>query len=95
MIYKRHRQSTEPGGYFQFESELNHKKLIGHGYGGQIKLEDKSGQIWRGTAERGEDQAVYYRFRHADGRMVSGMGHGTNVTLRDEAGRVWKGFVDS
>jgi hypothetical protein len=95
MIYKRRRQClSEPGGYFRLENELNHKKMFGYGHGAQIKLEDVSGAVWRGSAERGDDQAVYYRFRNADGRMVSGMGYGSHVMLRDEKGRVWKGFVD-
>lgn len=95
MIYKRLRKcSSEPGGYFQLENELNHKKLFGHGYGGDIKLEDSSGSVWRGTAERGDDHAVYYRFRNPDGRTVSGIGHDGNIMLRDEKGLVWKGLVD-
>ena len=95
MIYKRRRQSLgDPGGYFHLESETNHRKVYGYGVGSQIKLEDTAGNVWRGTAERGDDQAVYYRFRTSDGRLISGLGHGKQVMLRDSKGKVWKGFVD-
>jgi len=95
MIYKRRRKCTnEAGGYFQLENEMNHKKLFGYGHGGSIKLEDTSGSVWRGTAERGDDQSVFYRFRNSDGRTVAGIGYGNNVMLRDEKGMVWKGIVD-
>jgi hypothetical protein len=95
MIYKRRRKSSsEPGGYFVLENEQTHKKLNGFGHGGSIKLEDANGSVWRGSAERGDDQAVYYRFRNGDGRTVSGIGYGGRVMLRDEKGLVWKGLVD-
>jgi hypothetical protein len=95
MIFKRRRKNkSEPGGYFHIENELNHRKMFGFGHGGQIKLQDANGTEWRGTAEKGDDDAVYYRFRNADGRLVSGMGHGGHVMLRDEKGSIWKGFVD-
>lgn len=95
MIYKRRRMAAgEPGGYFHLENEQNHRKVFGFGEGSQIKLEDTSGIIWRGTAERGDDDAVYYRFRNSEGAVVSGIGYGKQVMLRDSKGQVWKGFVD-
>ena len=95
MIFKRRRQvSGEPGGYFHLEHEQNHRKANGYGHGGMIKLQDSNGDTWRGTAERGENDEIYYRFRHSDGRLVSGVGYGSSVMLRDEKGGVWKGFVD-
>jgi len=95
MLYKRHRQAAgEPGGYFHLEHEQNHRKAFGFGHGGSIKLEDTSGSIWRGTAERGDDQSIYYRFRNSEGRVVSGIGYGASVLLRDDTGGIWKGFVD-
>ena len=95
MIFKRRRQSrNEPGGYFHLEHETNHRKLFGFGHGGQIKLQDATGAEWRGTAEHGDDQSVYYRFRNAEGKVVSGVGYGSHVLLRDEKGAIWKGFVD-
>jgi predicted metalloprotease with PDZ domain len=95
MIYKRRRKSSsEPGGYFLLENEQNHKKVSGFGHGSSIKLEDTAGSVWRGSAERGDDQAVYYRFRTEDGQVVSGIGYGGSVMLRDEKGLVWKGLVD-
>ena len=95
MIYKRRRQvSGEPGGYFHLENERNHRKAFGYGHGSQIKLEDTTGSIWRGTAERGDNEAIYYRFRNSEGRVVSGIGYGTHVMLRDDRGEIWKGFID-
>ena len=95
MIYKRRRQAAgEPGGYFRLENEKSHRKVFGFGEGSQIKLEDSTGVTWRGTAERGEDEATYYRFRSSDGGVVSGMGYHKQVMLRDSKGQVWKGFVD-
>ncbi len=95
MIYKRRRKSLgDPGGYFHLESENNHRKVFGFGEGSQIKLEDTAGNVWRGSAERGDDQAVYYRFRSSDGALISGLGYGKQVMLRDGKGQTWKGFVD-
>jgi hypothetical protein len=95
MLYKRRRaNSAEPGGYFHLESQPSHRKVFGYGDGGQIKLQDQSGVEWRGSAERGDDQSVYYRFRNSEGAVISGMGHGNQIMLRDSKGRVWKGFVD-
>ena len=95
MMYKRRRQSQgDPGGYFHLEEELCHRKAFGFGHGSHIKLEDGAGNLWRGSAERGDDQMVYYRFRTSEGLNVSGIGHGSQLMLRDSKGRVWKGFVD-
>ena len=95
MIFKRRRHSLgEPGGYFHLESEQNHRRVFGFGEGSHIKLEDTAGNVWRGSAERGDDQSVYYRFRNSEGVLVSGIGYGNHVMLRDAKGRVWKGFVD-
>ena len=95
MIYKRRTHSrSEPGGYFYLENELNNRKAFGFGYGSQIKLEDSTGGVWRGSAERGDGQAVFYRFLNGEGNVVSGIGYGNHVMLRDEQGRAWKGFID-
>ena len=95
MIFKRRRHTkSEPGGYFHLENELNHRKVSGFGHGSQIKLQDAAGSEWRGTAEHGDDQSVYYRFRTEDGRVISGVGYGSHVMLRDDKGSIWKGFVD-
>lgn len=95
MIYKRRRHSLgEPGGYFHLENELTHRKVFGFGEGSQIKLEDGSGTVWRGSAERADDQSIYYRFRGSDGGLLSGIGYGKQVMLRDSKGKVWKGFID-
>jgi len=95
MIYKRRRQrSSEPGGHFFLENEENHRKLFGFGEGSRIKLEDTVGTVWRGSAERGDGDSIYYRFRESEGGVLSGIGHGNQVMLRDFMGRVWKGFVD-
>ena len=95
MIYKRRRHTTsEPGGYFCLENETSHRKVFGFGAGSQIKLEDGAGAVWRGSAERGDDDAVYYRFRTDDGKLISGIGYGKQVMLRDASGRGWKGIVD-
>ena len=95
MIYKRRRRSvSEPGGYFCLENETSHRKVFGFGAGSQIKLEDGAGAVWRGSAERGDDDAVYYRFQTEDGKLISGIGYGKQVMLRDSAGNAWKGIVD-
>lgn len=95
MIYKRRRHGLgEPGGYFRLENESNHRKVYGFGAGSQIKLEDTTGVVWRGSAERGDDEAVYYRFRTDQGALISGMGYGKHVMLRDNKGSMWKGFID-
>ena len=86
--------SGEPGGYFHLENEQTHRKAFGYGHGSSIKLEDSTGVIWRGSAERGDNEAIYYRFRSSEGGLVSGIGYGTNVMLRDDQGGIWKGFID-
>ena len=95
MIYKRKcRSQTESGGYFRLENELNHGKAYGFGAGSHIKLEDSTGHIWRGSAERGDDDAVFYRFRTDEGTVLPGIGYGNQVMLRDSKGRAWKGVID-
>ena len=95
MIYKRKRRSTsEPGGYFRLENELTHRKAYGFGSGSQIKLEDSAGNVWRGSAERGDGDAIFYRFRTDEGNVLSGIGYGTQVMLRDSKGKAWKGVID-
>ena len=95
MIYKRRRRGVaEPGGFIHLENQVSHAKASGHGQGGNIKLEDTDGNTWKGTAERNDDNTVYYRFRDSQGRVISGLGDGEFLMLRDERGCVWKGFVD-
>lgn len=91
---RRRTHQGEPGGYFHLEEETCHRRAHGFGHGSSIKLEDGAGDVWRGTAERGDDQVVYYRFHTSTGLIVSGIGYGTHLMLRDSRGGVWKGFVD-
>ena len=96
MIYKRARRqcAAEPGGFFHLENDVTHRKVYGYGQGSAIKLEDAAGNVWRGSAERGDDEAIFYRFRTQDGGLVSGIGYGKQIMLRDAKGKTWKGFVD-
>jgi hypothetical protein len=95
MIYKRRRRgASEPGGFIQIEEQLTHRRASGFGMGGAIKLEDDTGGIWNGTAERNDDDTIYYRFRDSQGRLISGLGDGTYLMLRDDRGRSWKGFIE-
>ena len=84
---------SKDGSWYEL-NELTHRKVFGFGEGSQIKLEDTAGTVWRGNAERGDDQSVYYRFRSSDGGLLAGIGYGNQVMLRDSKGKVWKGFVD-
>jgi len=88
------RNSTLPGGFFHLEEEKTRTRVSGYGHGDNIKLVDEYGNVWRGTAERREDNSVIYRFRNGKGRSLTGISDSTVVTLRDEKGSTWKGFID-
>ena len=95
MIYRKRRANASiPGGFFHLEDELTKTRIFGYGHGDLIKLKDEYGNVWRGSAERGPDNTVHYRFRDATGRTVTGVSDSFGVVLRDEKGRTWKGFVD-
>jgi len=83
-----------PGGFFHLEDEKSKARVTGYGHGDHIKLKDDFGNIWIGSAERGSDNSITYRFRDANGHSLSGISEGMSVTLRDERGRTWKGFVN-
>ena len=95
MIYrKKLKTSSLPGGYFHLESEKSKTRVHGYGYGDHIKLKDEYGNEWRGTAERRDDDGVYYHFRSSTGRTLTGVSNSFVVTLRDDHGETWKGFID-
>ena len=95
MLYrKKNRTSSEPGGYFHLENEKTKTRVHGYGHGDHIKLKDEYGNIWRGTAEKREEDEVYYHFRASNGRILTGVSSSFVVTLRDHKGETWKGFID-
>lgn len=96
MIYQKKRAAkTIPGGFFHLEDELTKTRVFGYGHGDLIKLRDEYGNMWQGSAERGQDNTVHYRFRDQAGRRtVTGVSDSFGVILRDERGKTWKGFID-
>ena len=95
MIYRRKsKHSVLPGGHFHLENEKNKTRVNGYGFGDFIKLKDEYGNVWRGSAERRDDDEIYYQFRTDGGKVLTGISHNFVVTLRDEHGETWKGFVD-
>jgi len=94
MIYRRRKcASSEPGGFYRFETSLHHS-VYGFGDGEFIRLRDEFGNVWRGLAERGDDNTVRYRFRDSKGKTVSGISDAYGILLRDQDGTVWRGFLD-
>lgn len=94
MIYGRKtKHSPMPGGYFQLQNEKTKTRVVGFGYGDHIKLKDEFGNVWRGTAEKRDDD-VFYHFRASDGRVLTGVSSNFMVILRDDQGETWKGFID-
>lgn len=95
MIYRRKRtHSKTPGGYFNLEEERAKGRLHGFGFGDHITIRDEFDNIWRGTAERGDDDAVRYTFRNAKGQSITGVSDQFGLILRDSRGKTWRGFVD-
>lgn len=94
MIYKRKQvRQTAPGGFFRFQNGQN-QCFFGFGDGNYIRLRDEFGNVWRGSAEREDDNSIRYRFRDEKGMTISGMSDSLGVILRDEKGNSWRGFVD-
>ena len=94
VIYRRRRRGSPAGGFFRFESLHSRTTLSGSGYGDFIRLRDEYGNIWRGEAERQNDDTVRYRFRDGTGKTISGISDSFGVVLRDDKGNTWRGFVD-
>lgn len=95
MIYRKKRvHTTSPGGFFSLEEERTKARLHGFGFGDHITIRDEFGNLWRGTAERGDDEAVRYTFRNEKGQCISGVSDQVGVVLRDSKGKTWRGFVD-
>jgi hypothetical protein len=95
MIYrKRSVVPTVPGGFFHLEEESTKTRAFGYGHGDNIKLVDEYGNVWRGSAERSDDNSVVYRFRDSGGRSLTGVSASAELVLRDDRGKVWKGFID-
>ena len=57
-------------------------------------MKDEFGNVWRGLAERGDDNTIRYRFRDSKGKTVSGISDSYGIILRDQSGKVWRGFLD-
>jgi len=94
MVYRRKQtRRTAPGGFHRFQNASN-QSVYGFGDGDYIRLRDEFGQIWRGSAEREQDNTVRYRFRDEKGHTISGMSDSYGIILRDEKGNSWRGFVD-
>lgn len=94
MIYRRKQvRKTVPGGFLHFQNSLK-QCYFGFGEGDYIRLRDELGNVWRGSAERDEDNSVRYRFRDEKGTTISGMSDSFGIILRDEKGNSWRGFVD-
>jgi hypothetical protein len=94
MIYrKRGLSPNTPGGFFHLEEEATKTRAFGYGQGDHIKLVDEYGNVWRGSAERADDNSIIYRFRDSAGRSLTGVSASTELILRDNHGKVWKGFI--
>ena len=87
------RHSRLPGGFFHLEEERTKTRAHGYGHGDYIKLTDEYGNTWRGSAVRGDDNSVSYRFRDGKGNALNGVSCDNTVTLRDTRGSIWKGFI--
>ena len=92
MIYRRRRGVGVPGGFYRFETTMR-RSIYGFGDGEFIRLRDEYGNVWRGLAERHDDDTIRYRFRDSEGRTVSGLSDSYGIILRDHAGNVWRGFL--
>jgi hypothetical protein len=94
-IFTKKRTHTKmAGGFFSIEEEGTSMKLYGFGHGDHIRLRDEHGNVWRGSAERGTDDAVRYTFRDPNGRTISGVSDSFGIILRDDKGKTWRGFID-
>jgi hypothetical protein len=94
VLIRKRRRSGVSGGFYRFESMRTRTTISGSGYGEFIRLRDEFGNVWRGEAERQDDDTIRYRFRDSNGKTISGMSDTFGVVLRDEKGNVWRGFVD-
>jgi hypothetical protein len=86
-------RKSAPGGFHRFQNSSN-QCVYGFGDGEYIRLRDEFGQIWRGSAEREQDNTIRYRFRDEKGNTISGMSDSYGIILRDEKGNSWRGTVD-
>ena len=58
-----------------------------------VRLRDEFGNVWQGSGEVQDDDTIRYRFRNAQGKMISGMSDNNGILLRDEKGQTWRGYV--
>ena len=94
-IFKRKRTHSKiPGGFFSFEEEGANTRLYGFGHGEHLRLRDEFGNIWRGTAEKVDEESVRYTFRDANGRTITGVSDSFGIVLRDGHGKTWRGFIE-
>ena len=77
----------------RFQNVQKHT-VYGFGHGDYIRLRDEFGNVWRGVADRRDDNTVQYRFRDEKGQFITGISDSYGVVLRDERGKTWRGFVD-
>ena len=94
VIYRRRRYANSvPSGFYRFENAFR-RSVYGFGDGEFVRLKDEFGNVWRGLAERGDDNTIRYRFRDSKGKTVSGISDSYGIILRDQSGKVWRGFLD-
>jgi hypothetical protein len=96
MIFQRRRvYSSSPGDYFRLRNESTGKQLFGFSMGSNfLKLGDKEGGQWSGSAQADASGGHLLRFRDGAGKTMTGISDGQTVLMRDSSGQIWKGFVD-
>ena len=95
MVFRKKRLlERTPGGHFCFEEERTKARLNGFGHGEYIQLRDEAGHVWKGSAQKGDDDTVRYTFRDEKGRRLAGVADKFGITLRDDKGKTWRGIVD-
>ena len=95
MIYKKlNKRSSVGHDFIQLQQEKTKGWLRGYGDETFVRLRDEHGSVWVGTAERGNDDLVYYHLRDAAGRPMSGVATSYTRVFRDGKNRTWKGIVE-
>jgi hypothetical protein len=94
MVYRKRRfANSVPSGFYRFETTFR-RSIYGFGDGEFIRLRDEFGNVWRGLAERQDDNTIRYHFHDSKGKTVSGISDQFGIILRDHTGHVWRGFLD-
>ncbi len=93
MIYRRLRRTSLQGCSIRVQSD-GRERMLGYGYGDWVVVRDEHGDAWRGQAEQLEDHTLRFRFRDADGHLITGMADVNGVLLRDHLGKIWRGYLE-